>query len=330
MSYSSPATSGFKMPKSVLVGNDRRQPQTSRQRNITPKQPHQMSGNNDTCPFRYVKNPYGKEQYKMLVNFIGIRVIPVGEPCIINIYKKTAFFYKYNNTTPFDSCNISALTIPDNTTFVATMIQPDQCCIHDLVYYSGNYQYNSMKRLELLLQIFNDSFHQLQSQSRIIFGMCYLFETWQEFIRSKDQIYYPFSTIEYITTSTCNNSQQLPTRWLYKFKSTTTESLSGNTENQKVFMVKPDIQYDVYYLQDIESNIVEIAHIPDYKTSVMMNSIFRKIKENENLDALEESDDELEFQDCEIDKYVYLDKEIPMKCVYNERNKRWVPNKIVE
>mgnify|MGYP003328747202 CR=1 FL=1 len=47
-----------------------------------------------------------------------------------------------------------------------------------------------------------------------------------------------------------------------------------------------------------------IMFIPDYKTSVMMNNIFRKIKENKNLDYIEESDDEDDFQNIDIDKYV--------------------------
>ena len=39
-----------------------------------------------------------------------------------------------------------------------------------------------------------------------------------------------------------------------------------------------------------------------------MNKIFRNIKENDKLDALEESDDEDEFENDKSDKFVYLDK----------------------
>ena len=39
--------------------------------------------------------------------------------------------------------------------------------------------------------------------------------------------------------------------------------------------------------------------IPDYKTSVFMNDLFRTIKENKNLDLLEESDDEEDDNDCD-------------------------------
>jgi hypothetical protein len=62
-----------------------------------------------------------------------------------------------------------------------------------------------------------------------------------------------------------------------------------------VFEVRPDIQNDIYNLyccNDTKSEMVffDIAFIPDFKTSVLMNSLFRKIKENDNLDSLEESD----------------------------------------
>ena len=58
-----------------------------------------------------------------------------------------------------------------------------------------------------------------------------------------------------------------------------------------------------------------------------MNSLFRNIKENENLDLLEESDDEDEFENTDAAKYVDLDKEIIMQCVYNSIFKRWRPLK---
>ena len=52
----------------------------------------------------------------------------------------------------------------------------------------------------------------------------------------------------------------------------------------------------------------DTAFIPDYKTSVFMNKLFRIIKENDNLDKLEESDDEEEFENTKTDKFVYLNK----------------------
>ena len=61
----------------------------------------------------------------------------------------------------------------------------------------------------------------------------------------------------------------------------------------------------------------------------MMNTLFRNIKENINLDALEESDDEDEFENISLDKYVDLDKKYVMKCLYLSKFKSWKPIEVV-
>jgi hypothetical protein len=96
-----------------------------------------------------------------------------------------------------------------------------------------------------------------------------------------------------------------------------------------VLEVKPDIQNDVYNLYCSDKLSCGTACIPDYKTSVMMNKLFRNIKENEDLDKLEESDDEEEFENPNVDKFVYLDKSFKMKCHYNKKFKKWVPLEVV-
>jgi hypothetical protein len=102
----------------------------------------------------------------------------------------------------------------------------------------------------------------------------------------------------------------------------------------KVFFIKPDLQNDIYYLYQISTtnfDVIskEIAHIPDYKTSVLMNTLFRNIKENSNLDSLEESDEEEEFENIQIDKFVDLNKIIKMRCIFNYKFKKWVPVSVV-
>ena len=62
----------------------------------------------------------------------------------------------------------------------------------------------------------------------------------------------------------------------------------------------------------------------------MMNKLFRIIKENDNLDALEESDDEEEFENENIDKFVRLDKSYKMVCRFNHKFKKWVPIKVAD
>jgi hypothetical protein len=94
----------------------------------------------------------------------------------------------------------------------------------------------------------------------------------------------------------------------------------------RAFILRPDVQNDIYYVLHNENDPITektmIAHIPNYKTSVMMNAIFRNIKENRNLDALEESDDEEEDDKCEL---VDLTKCVRMTCSFNHRFKRWQP-----
>ena len=113
-----------------------------------------------------------------------------------------------------------------------------------------------------------------------------------------------------------------------------------SNEIYKVFYVKPDIQNDIYYLYHVTDNIdtnstcfsmisKDIAHIPDYKTSVFMNKLFRNIKENHNLDSLEESDEEEEFENIQIDKFVDLSKILKMRCSFNYKFKKWVPVQIL-
>jgi len=96
-----------------------------------------------------------------------------------------------------------------------------------------------------------------------------------------------------------------------------------------VFEIKADLQFDIYHLYAFgaksKREYYGLAYIPNYKTSVLMNGIFRKIKENKSLDYIEESDDEDDFQDMRIDKYVDLKKTAVMECMFHPKFKRWVP-----
>jgi hypothetical protein len=98
-------------------------------------------------------------------------------------------------------------------------------------------------------------------------------------------------------------------------------------DNIQLFIVKADISYDVYYLFAKNNEIFQYAFIPDYKTSVMMNGLFRNIPENKNIDLIEQSDDEDTFQNTNKFKYVNLKKEIIMECVFNNKFKKWVPKR---
>lgn len=141
----------------------------------------------------------------------------------------------------------------------------------------------------------------------------------------------PANTVSRHSTSSIENNKK------YIEKSNDSNNTNNNNNKKyKIFIVSADIQNDIYNLvdpndlsnYDISNKLV--ASIPDYKTSVFMNALFRNIKENRSLDALEESDDEDEFENTNIDKFVDLTKKIKMKCVFNYKFKKWTPIECVK
>ena len=100
-----------------------------------------------------------------------------------------------------------------------------------------------------------------------------------------------------------------------------------------VFQVVADVQFDIYHAYASGVNGLPaycgLLGMPTYKTSVFMNSIFRKIRENRNLDYIEESDDEDDFENTDETKYVDLEKVANIECVFHSKFKKWVPVRIV-
>ena len=98
--------------------------------------------------------------------------------------------------------------------------------------------------------------------------------------------------------------------------------------------ITASLNQDIYNLHCIDNNNIElhcgIAYISSYKKSVFMNKLFRTIRENENLDLLEESDDDEDFENINENKYVDLEKKLTFKCVYNEKFKRWEPDELID
>jgi hypothetical protein len=108
---------------------------------------------------------------------------------------------------------------------------------------------------------------------------------------------------------------------------------SNLVRHKSIFEVVADAQNDIYNLHAYDRNntpiFYDVAYIPNYKNSVYMNSLFRNIKENYNLDLIEESDDEEDFEDDRENKYVDLTKKIRMECVFHNKFKRWVPINVI-
>ena len=92
-----------------------------------------------------------------------------------------------------------------------------------------------------------------------------------------------------------------------------------------VLLVKPEVEEDTYSLWSGDK--VGYALVPDYKTSVRMNKIFRNIKENDDLDALEMSDDEDEFEDVAEDRFLKHKDGLAMEM--ENRGGSWYPLQVV-
>ena len=156
------------------------------------------------------------------------------------------------------------------------------------------------------------------NNNSILMGLPLIDTNYYNLTNKINNLYYDIFSIQY--------------RLLYKNKPYLNELIKINKLVYKYFLVKPTIVNDIYELYVLNENKYEkfsIAFIPDYKCSVMMNSLFRSIKENDNLDALEESDDEEEFENVSLDKFVDLDKKYIMKCLYLPKFKSWKPIEIV-
>jgi len=130
----------------------------------------------------------------------------------------------------------------------------------------------------------------------------------QAVIYEPDVILFPRTDLNYTTQSTLRNA---------------------------VFRVTADIQNDVYHLfaydgRTREYTYVNIAYIGSRTLSVYMNKLFRNIRENDNVDYGEESEDEDTFQNVNPDKYVDLKKEYKMNCVFHNKFKKWVPVSVVD
>lgn len=213
-----------------------------------------------------------------------------------------------------------------------TMNEKKFYSIENIHYYKGkNVEFNDEQyKLGLLRNIFEHELKQTIITNRgICFGLPIIESSFENAIACAKQLPYEIYSIQ---NRDFNGKTNLYNSALYKYTDT------DENEN-KIFSVRPDIQNDVYHLYVRSSNnsgnssgnnleFFDIAAIPDYKTSVMMNRLFRKIKENENLDALEESDDDDEFENTNDDKFVNLDKCVKMECMYNKKFDKYVPLKV--
>ena len=121
---------------------------------------------------------------------------------------------------------------------------------------------------------------------------------------------------------------QIPIHCIRVCNSTTNQIVgtyrqSINHSARAIVLVKPEVEEDIYSLWS--NRMIGYAIVPDYKTSVLLNSIFRDVKENDNLDLLEESDSEEEFENTKEDRFIKYKDGFTMRVEYIPRFNGWKP-----
>jgi hypothetical protein len=191
-------------------------------------------------------------------------------------------------------------------------------CCEDIIFYKNEniYNHSYSKKLSLINTIFKNEINQSVYTNREMIVSIPIITNKKESLL--EQIRYLPYDVYNIQFRSFKNNRVFNTPY----------NSSKNKAPRLNFKVKSRIESDIYELYCYENNnftFYDIAFVPDYKTSVYMNNIFRNIRENRNLDYLEESDDEENFQNIDIDKYVDLNIEKNITCEYNFRHRKWVP-----
>ncbi len=190
--------------------------------------------------------------------------------------------------------------------------------IEDIYYYKGNYVGNEhyLEKLKIMKKMLSSEMSQIATSKKyMIFGLPLIRNNYDNLLVDIYSLPYKVKEIKF----RCFKSKKI-----YAMKYIKSKSIP-----KCIFKITADIEPDIYNLfvsNKGKEQYYDVAFISSYNLSVMMNKLFRKIKENDNLDALEESDDEEEFEDDREDKFVYLDRSFNMVCDYNYKFKKWQPN----
>ena len=194
--------------------------------------------------------------------------------------------------------------------------------IEDIFYYKNrNISYfNFNRKLEYLENFCKYDISQTcYKKNDLIFGLPIMNNNFESLIRNIADLSYPIYCIQH--------------RSLFKRRPYLNLRYNNFVSKEEYFSVSPCIGEDLYMLSCLDTHTIiehNYAYIPDYKTSVFMNSLFRRIIENEDLDKLEESEDEEDFENVEEDKFIYSDKKLVMKCAFVPKFNLWKPIEVCE
>lgn len=256
-------------------------------------------------------------------------LIPTGQKAFVWFtywYDKPVCFLLHLNEknnicdiTPYPACFASSMSL--NTVIYGTVFTNNNLthfsCEH-LFYYKNICLDKTpfLDKLNFLQEIFATEVKQVAyTLDFLILGLPVMKTNYEQLLACVNGLPYGVHGVRF-----CNSAQNY-SLGLYKFNKPPLQDA--------VFKVKASIDADIYQLYDKENVFSGTAFVPSYKSSVYLNSLFRRIRENINLDYLEESEDEMDYEDTTIDKFVDLDKSYIMRCVYNRKFRKWQPVEVV-
>jgi hypothetical protein len=295
-----------------------------------------------------IKLCYEKNNYnKVLIGDVYI-AIPFGKKCFawftIHNSLEVCFLMELNESRQISHVKICNCVFHPNlvlgTILFGTIFRTSFFVIEDIFWYKSLNvsSFNWATKWRYIEYIFNNEIKQIGYNNHfLIFGLPVMsangIDDFKEKLKTVPYNIYNIQARNYNKVGYFE-SQKLQEFLKEKVKVKVKESLIPQQEIMIIFEVRPDIQTDIYHLYCFDNNrstliYYDIALIPDIITSVKLNKLFRKIKENENIDLMEESDSEDEFEDNREDKYVYLERKYNMSCQFNNKFKKWVPIEVV-
>ena len=248
------------------------------------------------CKFDYYTAiPYASKYFAWFKTFNNRNTLYIME---LNTRKKSIL-----NINKYNSCFSDKLCSKTGTLLYGSIVNNKNLkyfCIEDIFFFSGKDLVNHNKREKLILlnkMLENDMKQQFFSKSSIVFCLPIMTNNINDISKLVYESPYKIWSIKY----GCFNNNKV------FFEKVSIFNIFAN------LIVKATIRPDIYNLYLFKNNKLTFYNntvVRNYKNSVFMNNLFRKIKENSNLDLLEESDDEDEFQDISPSKFVNLKKNI--------------------
>lgn len=268
---------------------------------------------------------YKKRYYKKLNNYDIFITIPKGRKYFLWLKNNTEYYYFFEHDTfnnkikkgfNIKSDNGKQFGKNNGTLLFGTYFEYANCKffnIEDIFYNKDKYilNFSYSKKLLIIKNILNN----LNIQD-ICIGLPIIKKNKKQLLEQIKKIPYKIYYIQH--------------KFLKKNNYIFNEKINEKEKNL-VFLVKatkyPD-NYNLYYEENNKYISYETALIPDIKTSYLMNKLFRVIKENRNIDLIEESEDDEYFENINESKHLIINKEFKMKCLYNKKFNSWVPIKV--